>query len=133
VLLCYSEEPSLADALIGSVKTKNREKMGFFVGLIMGLAVGLALIVGFVKYENARSNSRTQLANTIAAFARMTVDDSRKILSPDRYPSWVVFSQRQKLSSRSFSVFQVFCRFLWVCDIEADFLWVFVFFSFGYS
>ncbi|XP_059431941.1 synaptotagmin-5-like [Corylus avellana] len=72
--------------------------MGFFVGLIMGLAVGLALIVGFVKYENARSNRRTQLANTVAAFARMTVDDSRKILSPDRYPSWVVFSQRQKLT-----------------------------------
>ncbi|XP_062148392.1 synaptotagmin-5-like [Alnus glutinosa] len=72
--------------------------MGFFVGLILGLAVGLALIVGFVRYENVRSNRRTQLATTIAAFARISVEDSRKILSPDRYPSWVVFSQRQKLS-----------------------------------
>lgn len=72
--------------------------MGFFVGLIMGLAVGLALIVGFVRYENARSKRRTELATTVAAFARMTVEDSRKLLTPDRYPSWVVFSQRQKLT-----------------------------------
>jgi hypothetical protein len=91
--------------------------MGFFVGLILGLAVGLVLIVGFVRFENVRSKRRTQLATTVAAFARISVEDSRKILSPDRYPSWVVFSQRQKLSSQrslslslSFSVFQVFCR-----------------------
>lgn len=37
-------------------------------------------------------------AEAIAAFARMTVDDSRKILPNEFYPSWVVFSQRQKLS-----------------------------------
>lgn len=37
-------------------------------------------------------------ATTIAAFARMTVEDSRKLLSPDYYPSWVVFSQRQKVN-----------------------------------
>ncbi|KAL9339656.1 hypothetical protein Peur_068671 [Populus x canadensis] len=71
--------------------------MSFFVGLIFGLAVGLALIVGFVKSENARSKLRSELATTIAAFARMTVDDSRKILPAEFYPSWVVFSQRQKL------------------------------------
>ncbi|KAK6151702.1 hypothetical protein DH2020_014337 [Rehmannia glutinosa] len=29
----------------------------------------------------------------------MTVDDSRKLLSPEFYPSWVVFSQRQKAAS----------------------------------
>lgn len=83
--------------------------MGFFVGLIMGLAVGLALIVGFVRYENARSKRRTELATTVAAFARMTVEDSRKLLTPDRYPSWVVFSQRQKLSSRALSLSLVLC------------------------
>lgn len=40
-------------------------------------------------------------ATTVAAFARMTVEDSRKILSPEYYPSWVVFSQQQKFSSLS--------------------------------
>ncbi|KAH8506394.1 hypothetical protein H0E87_013281 [Populus deltoides] len=63
--------------------------MSFFVGLIIGLAVGLALIVGFVKSENARSKLRSELATTIAAFARMTVEDSRKILPAEYYPSWL--------------------------------------------
>lgn len=72
--------------------------MGFVFGLVLGIIVGLALIVGFVKLENRRSKQRSQLAVTIAAFARMTVEDSRKLLPGDYYPSWVVFSQRQKLS-----------------------------------
>ncbi|PSS08423.1 Synaptotagmin-5 like [Actinidia chinensis var. chinensis] len=72
--------------------------MSFFFGLVIGVAVGIALIVGFVRSENARSLRRSQLATTIAAFARMTVEDSRKILPPEYYPSWVVFSQRQKLT-----------------------------------
>ncbi|XVE98409.1 hypothetical protein REPUB_Repub03eG0104100 [Reevesia pubescens] len=37
-------------------------------------------------------------ATTVAAFARMTVEDSRKILPAQFYPSWVVFSQRQMLT-----------------------------------
>ncbi|KAE8689043.1 Synaptotagmin-4 [Hibiscus syriacus] len=37
-------------------------------------------------------------AATVAAFARMTVEDSKKILPAEFYPSWVVFSQRQKLT-----------------------------------
>ncbi|XP_075077589.1 synaptotagmin-5 isoform X2 [Nicotiana tabacum] len=36
-------------------------------------------------------------ATTIAAFGRMTVEDSRKIFTPEQYPSWVVFSNQQKL------------------------------------
>uniref|UniRef100_A0A5B6ZBJ9 Putative synaptotagmin-5 n=1 Tax=Davidia involucrata TaxID=16924 RepID=A0A5B6ZBJ9_DAVIN len=72
--------------------------MSFFFGLVIGITVGLALTVAFVRSENARSKSRSQLATTIATFARMTVEDSRKILAPDYYPSWVVFSQRQKLT-----------------------------------
>uniref|UniRef100_A0A2P2K0A1 Synaptotagmin-5-like n=1 Tax=Rhizophora mucronata TaxID=61149 RepID=A0A2P2K0A1_RHIMU len=72
--------------------------MSFFVGLVIGVAVGLALIVGFVRSENARSKHRSELATTVAAFARMTVEDSRKILPPEYYPPWVVFSQRQKLN-----------------------------------
>ncbi|KAL8497823.1 hypothetical protein ACS0TY_021241 [Phlomoides rotata] len=72
--------------------------MSFVAGLVIGLVVGLALIVAFVRSENARSKHRSDLATTIAAFARMTVEDSRKLLSPEYYPSWVVFSQRQKLT-----------------------------------
>jgi len=34
----------------------------------------------------------------VAAFARLTVEDSRKILPAQFYPNWVVFSERQKLS-----------------------------------
>ncbi|XP_038890283.1 synaptotagmin-5-like [Benincasa hispida] len=72
--------------------------MAFVLGLVLGLFVGFGLVVGFVKSENARSKRRADLAATIAAFARMTVEDSRKILPPQYYPSWVVFSQRQKLT-----------------------------------
>ncbi|GLT29646.1 hypothetical protein SLA2020_044990 [Shorea laevis] len=72
--------------------------MGFVVGLLIGIFVGIAIIVLFVRSENSRSKRRNELARTIAAFARMTVEDSRKILPGDFYPSWVVFSQRQKLT-----------------------------------
>ncbi|CAI9758930.1 unnamed protein product [Fraxinus pennsylvanica] len=72
--------------------------MGFVVGLVIGLIFGLGVVVVFVRSENARSKQRSDLATTIAAFARMTAEDSRKLLSPEYYPSWVVFSQRQKLT-----------------------------------
>lgn len=72
--------------------------MSFVVGLVIGLLVGLGLIVAFVRSENARSKSRSQLAATVAAFARLTVEDSRKLLPPEHYPSWLVFSQQQKLT-----------------------------------
>lgn len=74
-----------------------RVKMAFVFGLVLGMIVGLALIVGFVKLENSRSKARAELAATVAAFARMTVEDSRKLLPNSLYPSWVVFSQRQKV------------------------------------
>ncbi|CAK8563474.1 unnamed protein product [Lathyrus sativus] len=72
--------------------------MGFVVGVVLGILVGLAIIVAFVRAENSRSARRSQLATTIAAFARMSVDDSRKLLPAQFYPSWVVFSSRQKLT-----------------------------------
>ncbi|XP_059635175.1 synaptotagmin-5-like [Cornus florida] len=72
--------------------------MSFVLGIVIGITVGLSLIVAFVRSENARSKRRSELATTIAAFARMTVEDSRRILAPEYYPSWVVFSQRQKLT-----------------------------------
>jgi len=37
-------------------------------------------------------------ATTIAAVARMTVEDSRKIFTPEQYPPWVVFSNQQKVN-----------------------------------
>ncbi|KAK7330044.1 hypothetical protein VNO77_24229 [Canavalia gladiata] len=64
--------------------------MGFVFGVVVGIIVGLAIIVGFVRGENARSAQRSKLATTVAAFARMTVEDSRKILPPQFYPSWVL-------------------------------------------
>ncbi|XP_030548761.1 synaptotagmin-5 isoform X1 [Rhodamnia argentea] len=72
--------------------------MGFVLGLVLGITVGLALIIGFVKSENARSRRRSQLATAVAAFSRLTVEDTRKILPADFYPSWVVFAQSQKLN-----------------------------------
>ncbi|CAN4094602.1 unnamed protein product [Withania somnifera] len=72
--------------------------MSFVIGVVIGIVFGLAIIVVFVKSENARSKQRTDLASGISAFARMTVDDSRKIFAPEQYPSWVVFSNQQKLT-----------------------------------
>lgn len=71
--------------------------MGFIFGLVLGISFGVGLVVLFVRSENARAKSRSDLAATVAAFAKMTVEDSRKILPGEYYPSWVVFSQQQKL------------------------------------
>ncbi|KAH1244758.1 Synaptotagmin-4 [Glycine max] len=73
--------------------------MGFISGMIVGIAIGIVLIVAFARQGSVRSKRRSDLAKTIAQFARMTVEDSRKILPPKFYPSWVVFTRRQKLSS----------------------------------
>ncbi|XP_019173748.1 PREDICTED: synaptotagmin-4-like [Ipomoea nil] len=72
--------------------------MGFFLGIFFGAALGFGLIVIFARYQNIRSLKRNDLATTVASFARMTVQDSRKLLPPEVYPSWVVFSHRQKLN-----------------------------------
>ncbi|XP_058115644.1 synaptotagmin-5 isoform X1 [Magnolia sinica] len=72
--------------------------MSFFVGLVLGIAFGVGLVIAFVNSENSRSKRRSELAATVASFARMTVEDTRKILPAEFYPSWVVFSQRQKLN-----------------------------------
>ncbi|KAL0327409.1 UNVERIFIED_CONTAM: Synaptotagmin-4 [Sesamum angustifolium] len=72
--------------------------MGFILGYVLGFAFGISVIVGFARYQNIRSKHRTHLAAVIAAFARMTVDDSRKLFADQFLPPWVVFSQRQKLT-----------------------------------
>uniref|UniRef100_A0A162B5Y5 SMP-LTD domain-containing protein n=1 Tax=Daucus carota subsp. sativus TaxID=79200 RepID=A0A162B5Y5_DAUCS len=73
--------------------------MSFYVGFVFGFALGIGLILGFARFERSRSKHRTDLAATVAAFARITVDDTRKLLPADYYPSWVVFSKRQKAAS----------------------------------
>ncbi|XXG52103.1 hypothetical protein AAC387_Pa03g0504 [Persea americana] len=72
--------------------------MSFFLGLVLGIACGVGLVIAFVRSENSRSKLRCELASIVAALARMTVEDSRKLLPGQFYPSWVVFSQRQKLT-----------------------------------
>lgn len=71
--------------------------MGFVLGLILGLAVGVGVVMLFVRSENSRAKRRTELATIIAAMSKLTVEDSRKLLPAEYYPSWVVFTQRQKL------------------------------------
>ncbi|XP_077237973.1 calcium-dependent lipid-binding (CaLB domain) family protein isoform X1 [Tasmannia lanceolata] len=72
--------------------------MSFFMGLVLGIAFGIGIIIAFVHAENLRSKRRCELAATIASFSKLTVEDSRKILPAQFYPSWVVFSRRQKLN-----------------------------------
>ncbi|EOA20293.1 hypothetical protein CARUB_v10000601mg [Capsella rubella] len=64
--------------------------MGFLFGLFIGIAVSFGLVVAFARYSKVRSTRRADLAKTIAAFARMTVQDSRKLLPGEFYPSWVL-------------------------------------------
>ncbi|AES73605.2 calcium-dependent lipid-binding (CaLB domain) family protein [Medicago truncatula] len=64
--------------------------MGFISGMIIGIMIGMILVVAFARQESTRSKRRTDLAKTIAKFARMTVEDSRKLLPPNFYPSWVL-------------------------------------------
>ncbi|CAA3028543.1 synaptotagmin-5-like [Olea europaea subsp. europaea] len=63
--------------------------MGFLVGYILGFALGICLVVGFARYQSVRSKRRSDLAAAIAAFAKMTIQDSRKIIPPLLYPSWL--------------------------------------------
>lgn len=72
--------------------------MAFLLGLFLGVVVGVGLVMAVVRSENYRSKQRSDLAATVAAFSKMAVEDSRKILPAQYYPSWVVFSQRQKLN-----------------------------------
>ncbi|XP_038973286.1 synaptotagmin-5-like [Phoenix dactylifera] len=72
--------------------------MAFFLGLVLGIIAGLAVFIAFRRSEKSRSRCRRELADIVAASARMTLEDSRKILPGEFFPSWVVFSHRQKLS-----------------------------------
>lgn len=71
--------------------------MGFVSGVVLGFTFGISLVIAFVYSENRRSSQRSQRAAHIAAFSRLTVEDSRKLLPKEFFPPWVVFSQFQKL------------------------------------
>ncbi|XP_062024206.1 synaptotagmin-4-like [Rosa rugosa] len=92
--------------------------MGFFFGLLVGIAIGIGLIMAFARSESRRSKRRSELAKIIAALARMTVQDSRKLIAPQYYPSWVIFTQQQKLSS-----FHIFLTWL---NQHLDKIWPYV-------
>ncbi|CAO2825840.1 unnamed protein product [Amaranthus hypochondriacus] len=71
--------------------------MGFIFGIIFGVASGIGLIMGLAYYENIRAKRRSDLAATVAAFSKMTVEDARKIFTAEQYPPWVIFPQMEKL------------------------------------
>ncbi|CAL9173832.1 unnamed protein product [Musa hybrid cultivar] len=71
--------------------------MSFFVGIVLGIAFGLGLVIAFARSETSRSKRRRELAASVASFSKMSFQDSRKIFPAAFYPSWVIFSHRQKL------------------------------------
>ncbi|KAL2939919.1 Synaptotagmin-4 [Bienertia sinuspersici] len=71
--------------------------MGFILGIFLGVTSGIGLIMAFAYYENIRAKRRSELAATVAAFSKMTVQDARKLFTPEQYPPWVIFPQMEKL------------------------------------
>nr|GME11575.1 synaptotagmin-5-like isoform X1 [Ipomoea batatas] len=63
--------------------------MGFIVWFLVGAALGVGMISCFARFQNMRSIKRIELATIVAAFARMTVEDSRKVLPAEAYPPWL--------------------------------------------
>ncbi|KAF7817266.1 synaptotagmin-4 isoform X1 [Senna tora] len=63
--------------------------MGFLTGMAIGITLGIALIFAFARFQITRSNHRSHLAKTVAAFARMTMEDSRRILPPKQKLTWL--------------------------------------------
>ncbi|GKV03241.1 hypothetical protein SLEP1_g15579 [Rubroshorea leprosula] len=69
--------------------------MSFFFGWITGLFIGIGLIVAFARYEKIRSSRRCNLASTVAAFAKITVQDTKKLIPPKNYPSWLAWLNQE--------------------------------------
>ncbi|KAK8515378.1 hypothetical protein V6N13_139646 [Hibiscus sabdariffa] len=69
--------------------------MAFLSAMFVGLIIGIGLVVAFARYEKNRSSRRTHMAKTVASFARMTVQDTRKILPPEFYPPWLMWLNAQ--------------------------------------
>lgn len=71
--------------------------MAFIFGAFLGLVVGVAVVMAFARRENIRSEQRRELAAIVASFSKLTVQDLRKLIPPELYPSWVSFTQKQKI------------------------------------
>ncbi|XP_066398161.1 synaptotagmin-5-like isoform X2 [Miscanthus floridulus] len=71
--------------------------MAFLFGAFLGLVAGVAVVMAFARFENSRAEQRRELAAIAAAFSKLTVQDLRKLIPPEFYPSWVSFTQKQKL------------------------------------
>ncbi|KAL9269481.1 Synaptotagmin-5-like protein [Drosera capensis] len=71
--------------------------MGFVSGIVLGFVFGIGLIVGFARCQQVRAKRRSELAEATAAFARMTVQGTKKILIDGEYPSWVLGWLNQQL------------------------------------
>ncbi|KAG8046972.1 hypothetical protein GUJ93_ZPchr0008g11998 [Zizania palustris] len=63
--------------------------MAFLFGAFLGLVLGVAVVMAFVRFENARAEQRRELAATVSSFSKLTVQDLRKLIPPDLYPSWL--------------------------------------------
>ncbi|XP_062195150.1 synaptotagmin-5-like isoform X1 [Phragmites australis] len=71
--------------------------MAFLFGAFLGLVLGVAVVMAFVRLENARAEQRRELAATVSSFSKLTVQDLRNLIPPEFYPSWVSFTHKQKL------------------------------------
>ncbi|CAN6182676.1 unnamed protein product [Urochloa humidicola] len=71
--------------------------MAFLFGAFLGLVVGVTVVMAFARLENSRAEQRRELAAIVASFSKLTVQDLRKLIPPEFYPSWVSFTQKQKL------------------------------------
>lgn len=71
--------------------------MAFLFGAFLGLVLGVAIVMAFARLENARAEQRRELAATVSSFSKLTLQDLRKLIPPEFYPSWISFTQKQKL------------------------------------
>ncbi|KAM0854378.1 hypothetical protein ACQ4PT_050458 [Festuca glaucescens] len=71
--------------------------MAFLFGALLGLVIGVAVVMAFARLENSRAEQRRELAATVSSFSKLTVQDLKTLIPPEFYPSWVSFTQKQKL------------------------------------
>ena len=72
--------------------------MAFLFGALLGLVLGVGVVMAFARIENSRAEQRRQLAATVSSFSKLSVQDLKTLIPTEAYPSWVSFTQKQKLS-----------------------------------
>ncbi|XP_044950738.1 synaptotagmin-5-like [Hordeum vulgare subsp. vulgare] len=71
--------------------------MAFLFGALLGLVLGVGVVMAFARLENSRAEQRRELAATVSSFSKLTVQDLKTLIPTESYPSWVSFTQKQKL------------------------------------